>query len=594
MPRLSALLLLLATQAAPAADASIDVRRATVLSQPGATATELYAAQELRAELSQIVGIQIPLEANATELKPNAIVVGQGPLASKLLPTANWAGLNPEQTLIKSVGANLVVAGGGDRGTMYAVFRLLQTQAGVRWWTPWAKTEPKNPRLRFGNLDLSETPAFEYREPYWNHTFDGDWAVHNFSNGASIRVDSSKGGKVTYQGFVHTYYPLVPPEKYFASHPEWYSLFNGARTHDDAQLCTTNPALRDLMVEQVKAELRANPDARIVSVSQNDCYRPCQCDVCRALVKQEGSEAALVLDLANYVADHIKDDFPNVAVDTLAYQWSRHPVKSMRPRPNVIVRLCSIECDFSHPLSDPANAAFGDDIRGWSKLTNRLYVWDYCTNFAHYLQPQPDYFALGPTLRFSSENGVKGVFEEGDYTSTAGDMAELKAWLIAQMLWDPKQDPNKLIDEFLRGYFGPAAKPIRAYLELMTKAAQTTVPPTHVGFALTNKAKFLNFETLNAARKIWDQAKAAVAGKPEFEPRVALAALSPESVWLDHWDEFRLAAKAANQPWPVDENRADFAARWLKAAQNPGIPGYAPVTAIDEGGRPPTTLARGS
>ena len=34
-----------------------------------------------------------------------------------------------------------------------------------------------------------------------------------------------------------------------------------------------------------------------------------------------------------------------------AYQWSRHPPSITHPRENVIIRLCSIECNFGAPLT---------------------------------------------------------------------------------------------------------------------------------------------------------------------------------------------------------------------------------------------------
>lgn len=460
-------LAVLAFLASGAVHADVQVKTCTIVLSPGATEEERHAATELRDYLGQIVGKPIPLIADAKEVPANGIVVGSGTLARQLVPSAPWSSLASEQTLVRCADDRMVVAGGAPRGTLYAVYRLLQEKCGVRWWAPWATDVPKNPDLRFGAMEWSERPAFEYRDPYWFHAFDADWAARNYNNGFNTRVDEARGGKTLYEGFVHTYSGLVPPEKYFGPHPEWFSEIDGYRRWQDAQLCTTNPQLRDFVVEQVRQRLRANPKATIISVSQNDCYNPCRCAVCRALSEREGSDAALVLDLANYVADHIRDEFPKVAVDTLAYQWSRHPTRTMRPRPNVIVRLCSIECNFAEPLYAPANQAFADDIRGWNRLTQRLYIWDYCTNFAHYLHPQPDYFSLGKSVKWFADNGVKGVFEEGAYQSMGADMAELKAWVTAQLLWNPKLDSEKLVDEFLAGYYGPAAPPIREYLYLM-------------------------------------------------------------------------------------------------------------------------------
>jgi len=552
---------------------------ATVLTQIGATAPEIDAAQDLRGMLAKITGADISLQANATALPSNAIIVGQGPLASKLLPNINWGTLGEEQTLIASHGSTLVVAGGRPRGTLYAVNRLLSS-IGVRYWAPWATTIPHKVTLTFPNIYSSESPAYEYRDPYWFHSFDADWAVHNYDNGWNTRVDEARGGRIEYQGFVHTYYALVPPEKLFATHPEWYSLINGKRVNNNAQLCTTNPALRDYIVEQVRAEIRANPRARIVSISQNDCFQPCQCDYCRALAKREGSDSALVLDLVNYVAEKLEKEFPQVAFDTLAYQWSRKPPLDMHPRKSVIVRLCSIECNFSLPLDAPRNQSFADDVTGWSKLTNRLYIWDYCTNFANYLAPQPDYFTFGETFKFLYNHGARGIFEEGAYQSTDADMAELKAWVMAQLFWDPKQNDDSLVREFLQGYYGKAATPIYDYLKLVESEAQKGP----LSFAAPVSAAFLGYDTMHKAELLWQSAEALVANDPDSLWRVQQSHLSVQFVWLSRWLEFQQAAKAKGDRWLVNPSRKAFADQWLRTATALGPKGWTPLTAISEGG----------
>ena len=57
-----------------------------------------------------------------------------------------------------------------------------------------------------------------------------------------------------------------------------------------------------------------------------------------------------MLRAVNEIARRLKPKYPGVAVDTLAYQWSRPAPKITKPRPNVIIRLCSIECNFAAPL----------------------------------------------------------------------------------------------------------------------------------------------------------------------------------------------------------------------------------------------------
>ena len=56
-----------------------------------------------------------------------------------------------------------------------------------------------------------------------------------------------------------------------------------------------------------------------------------------------GSTAASLLEFVNAIAEAIEKDHLNDFIDTLAYQYTRKPPQTIRPRRNVIVRLCSIE-----------------------------------------------------------------------------------------------------------------------------------------------------------------------------------------------------------------------------------------------------------
>ena len=79
----------------------------------------------------------------------------------------------------------------------------------------------------------------------------------------------------------------------------------------------------------------------------------------------------------------------------------------------------------------PPIAKFAQDMEDWSKICGRLYVWDYVTDFGHYIQPHPNWFELGPNLRFFAKHNVRGVFEEGAYQSNGAEMAEMPARLGA-------------------------------------------------------------------------------------------------------------------------------------------------------------------
>ena len=373
--------------------------RSVLIQSAAATAAERHAIEELKFHLEAITGAHFTIRTNLEESPRQAIFVGPGPLTAKFFPEVDFSTLGPEELVMRTKGSHLLLAGGQPRGTVYAVNRFLQEQCGVRWWTPWATNLPHRATLRIPELDIREQPAFEYRAPYWFQGFDPLWKSRNGANGESHLVPREFGGCISYKGFCHTFYPLVPPEKYFATHPEWYSQIKGKRTHDRAQLCLANPELRDFVVQRVKEWLREAPDASIISVTQNDWYGACECAQCKALDEAEGSPAGSMLAFVNYIAEKIESDFPHVAVDTFAYQYTRKPPRTIQPRPNVIVRLCSIECNFREPLDHPSNASFLADLEGWSRICKRLYVWDYTTDFKNYVNPHPNWFVLGPNER---------------------------------------------------------------------------------------------------------------------------------------------------------------------------------------------------
>lgn len=541
--------------------------KAVIVVAGDATEPEKYAAAELADFLRQITGATFETSSPPAAGKSRLLV---GPGAAKLAaPDFSTDGLGTDGIVIRSVGNDLILAGGRPRGTLYAVYTFLEDNLGCRWWSPTVSTIPKKPTLEVSGLNVRYVPPLEYRESFWYDAFDGDWAVRNKSNGNSERLDDKRGGKHSYEGFVHTFYPLIPPERYFADHPEWFSEIDGKRTTDRAQLCLTNEEMRAELVKNLKERLRKNPAATIASVSQNDWHKNCQCPKCAAIEQEEGSPAGLMLRFVNAVAADIEQEFPNVAISTLAYQYTRKPPKITKPRHNVIVRLCSIECSFSTPLSDERNKEFRDDIIGWSKICNRLYIWDYTTNFRHYVMPHPNLRVLGPNVRFFADHNVKGIFEQGAYQAYGAEMAELRAWVLAKLLWDPSRDGQALIDEFIAGYYGPAGPHIKDYLQTTHDAVEAA--GDWLGCFSAHTAKFLSFETLS---KGWTQlkaAEAAVANDPELRFRVQVAQLPAMYTFLLRWDEMRKACEEASAAWPMADSAGACFEQFKQIAEKKNI-----------------------
>lgn len=540
---------------------------ARIVVPAAASETERFAAQELALFLHIVTGGVFPIVEEAGEAGGRLLV---GLAAAKVVtPDLGSPALAPEEIVVRTVGDDIALAGGSPRGTLYAVYTFLEDVVGCRWWTDTASRMPWKPSLAVGNVAIRFKPPLEYREPYWYVAFDPAWAARNKANGTQAGGDALRGGRQVYEGFVHTFYSLIPPEKYFADHPEWFSEIEGRRTSTDAQLCLTNEDMRHELVKNLKERIRANPAATIVSVSQNDCFGNCTCPKCRAVDEEEGGPAGSLLRFVNAVAADLETEFPGLAVDTLAYQYTRKPPRLVRPRPSVIVRLCSIECSFGRPLDDPRNKTFFDDLDGWSKIAGRLYIWDYTTNFSHYVQPHPNYGVLASNIRLFVARNVRGVFEQGAYQSWGAEMAELRAWVLAKLLWDPALDEDVLREEFLSGYFGPAAGAMKRYLEGLEKALGKSGDA--LGCYSPPDAKFLSFDTLAGSWRILDSARRKARRSVEYGRRVKRASLPVAYSVITRWDSFREDARRAGARWVWPETREAFLAWFLQAAREENI-----------------------
>ncbi len=245
---------------------------------------------------------------------------------------------------------------------------------------------------------------------------------------------------------------------------------------------------------------------------------------------------APVLQLVNKVAEAVEQKYPDKAIETLAYQWTRKAPKTMRPRPNVIIRLCSIECCFSHPLAtcdSPENKTFRQDAEAWSRVANRLWVWDYVTNFHEYLLPHPNMRVWNDNIQFFVKNNVRGIFEQDDYQSYNGELSPLGGYMEAKFLWNPRYDEDTAMNEFLSGVYGKkSAKYIRRYIDLLSDKVENENIHMNI-WQSPQEVEYLSPDVMKQGKKLWDKAEKAARKKPDQLERVQAARLSYDYAWIE-------------------------------------------------------------
>ena len=549
---------------------------AAILLPGNPTAVEKSAADELKAALAKIGGGAVERTFYVGATAASRRVFGEDP---------KW---KLDELGVGTDGGAIVLDGHPVRGVLYAVYDFLERDCGVRWWTSEASLYPELRELPVPARRRS-APSFVYREPYYLDGFDPVFKARcrvNFTSVARYEpatkdhrhIPAEMGGDYRFYFYegrrsaYHSFFEVLPPSKHFKDHPEWYSLVDGKRV--PRQLCLTNEEMAREYVAETLRRLRASPESDFIQVSQNDQSDPCACERCRAVEAEEGgAHAGPLLRFVNRVAAAVGREFPDVKVDTFAYQYTRRAPTRTRPAPNVTVRLCDIECAFNRPLADPGapseNAAFVRDLRDWAKIAaGQLYVWDYVADFHSYMMPHPNHHVLADNLRLFRDAGAIGVFEQGDAGCSAGEFVPLRLWIEAHLLWNVDADAAALRREFLAGYYGSAAAPVLGeYIDLLSAAGHAAagkVDCYHEGVG-----EFLGAEKGLRAWGLMQKALAAAeADGDECVRRVRRESLSADHMLLRHAHEWSAWCAANGRAWPVD---AAFRRRWVEDCRAAGV-----------------------
>ena len=467
-----------------------------------ASPSEKKAAEELQMYIKQISGAELPITDDATS-RGRRIFVGFGSAVADI-PGAQNPKADDEGFTYRTVGKDLLIYGGAQRGSMYGVFSFLEDELGVKWLTPKCTVVPSMQKYALPRLDRSEKPALALRyDGHFAVEREPVWSAHNKENMKWNPTQNDYGNIEAYWN-AHTMGQLLPAREFFEKHPEYFSLRDGKRI-PNGQLCLSNPEVLEICKTRLADVMRKNPLFRIYSLSQNDNFSFCQCPECTAIAEQYGGQSGLMIWFVNQVADAVRDEFPDKFVGTFAYQYTRQPPKGIVPRNNVVIRLCSIECCFAHPLTAgcPQNQAFMNDMERWAEIAPPLFIWDYIVDYAQYISPWPNFQVLGPNIEAFRKNKAIGIYEEAQYQSNGAEFEEMKAWVTTKLLWNPLLDTDSLVQVFIDGYYGKAAPMVMDYYRLCQSLVK---PDLHFGIYIRESHPIYSDEFVEKAFALLDNA----------------------------------------------------------------------------------------
>ena len=450
----------------------------TVIYPVRTTVQERYAAKLLAEYLSKMTGVTVAAKREDRANEP-VISVGNTDFAKE-------AGFNKKIRLqgyaVNVKGKNVFIRG-GHPGPLNGVISFMIEDLGFRYYAEPLKgipggNDPGEVRIPDWSkkfLQVKErtyVPPFETRELLYNFTHFSNPNALIFHRLAPISylsyLPKESGGVENSNLFVHTYYQMIPVKKYYKTNPEYFALQNGKRVKQTAtmgSICYTNPDIPKLMAEYIRNLIKKDPNARYFSVSCNDgASTQCECQNCKPMIKKNGLPG-MQLIIANEVAKLLEKDYPDIRITTLVYGSSSLQMGTITAHPNVVLFLAPIGARYNRikmliPLDE--NKDIVREINNCFKVSDNIYFWDYLES-NHMPFPGIDQYAR--SIRFLADKGVTGYF--ADVTNGGASLAPLKKWLYSQLLWNPKQDIEPMIPEFVNAYYGIAAPEILEYIALI-------------------------------------------------------------------------------------------------------------------------------
>ena len=438
-----------------------------------------FAANELQKYLYASTKCLVPLFSSKIDRRGKEIHLGLNVRGKDYHQYV--ANLSDEGFAIVRDNDDLCFVSKSSRGVLYAVYYFLERFIKLSALDSEMIVYDNVTKIDVKEDVFYELP-FEYRECYFTDAFNGKYASMNMLNSNLADLSVRLGGKTKWYNFHHSFADLINPKEYFDTHPEYFSYIDGKRVSEHTELCLSNEEVFQLCLKRVKQWIKDNPDCKVFSVAQDEWMghfikMACECEHCKAFDEAHGSQSASIIRFVNRIASALEEEYPDVLIHTFAYQYSRKPPVGLKVHKNVIVRLTNIECSWAESIEEGAkrdqssrNASFLSDLIGWSKLTNRLYIWDYAVNYRNYLLPFPNFRSMAKNIELYKRIGVKGLLMQGNFSNGGkGYFDELKSYVAAKMMRSDEKLED-IISYFCDHYYGNASKYIQEYIYLFEDA----------------------------------------------------------------------------------------------------------------------------
>jgi hypothetical protein len=179
-------------------------------------------------------------------------------------------------------------------------------------------------------------------------------------------------------------------------------------------------------------------------------------------------------------------------------------------------------------------------IEGWTKVCKHVSVYDYYGHF-YIFTPWPLAQGICRDIPYLRRIGVTGFVSE---TQQNWANQGLNFYLAAKLLWDTDRDCEAMLSEFYERFYGPAARPMRAYWDAWEAAMDRQPCGGYAWVAM------LTPELLKQTGELLDEAERLAAGNEKVQSRLAF-----------HRIGYRYTQAYARMRWHGDAGELEQAVR---------------------------------
>ena len=431
----------------------------------------VFAVSELAYVLNKICNQSLSVVTESETLPKYCLHIGDTAVALKLGVKPSQQEVGADGYALRIRGDNVFISSFGREGVIYGVYEFLHRVVGSEYFGYLAWEIPQIENATLFDEDIIRKPEFEKRARSFQ------WSVYDGET--ERRCGYNEGNAMPWVEFGHTFFRLIPKEKYCQDHPEYFAS-------QGKQLCLTNEGLLEEMKRVVINRLTPQEfergDVLAFSIGHEDDNTFCECPNCKKMAKKYG-KSGITIRFINQIADTINEfvdkNYPGKIVKTVFFGYGPTidaPVKwntdgtcapideTVVAHKNVAVMLAPLGSNWAYSLLDKEhNGRTRASLIGWKSVNTELFVWTYDGVFHDIPLPMDNWEHLKESYQTFKECNAVYVFDE--WSGRGHQFEMMRHYVRAHLMWSLKYDVDELIRRFMKGYYKEAADKVYKYYQ---------------------------------------------------------------------------------------------------------------------------------